>query len=98
VGVLPIGLAFDRPAGRIHGTPNVEESQTFTVRVDDAIPSAAERQLTLRVCNGGDGVNSCDNDCDDIAPDRFPGNPGVCDGKDNDCDTVIDSGLDGGGD
>ncbi|MCB9694127.1 MAG: putative metal-binding motif-containing protein [Alphaproteobacteria bacterium] len=37
----------------------------------------------------GDGANS-QIDCDDGDPDVFPGNPEVCDGKDNDCDTVID--------
>jgi hypothetical protein len=100
VGALPTGLTFDSPAGRIHGTPSIEETRTFTVHVDDAVPDAAERQLTLRVCidADGDGVNTCDADCDDADPDRFPGNPEVCDGKDNDCDTVIDSGLDGDGD
>ena len=33
----------------------------------------------------GDGVTSCDGDCDDFDGDRFPGNPEVCDGVDNDC-------------
>jgi len=36
-----------------------------------------------------DGVISGD-DCDDADPDRFPGNPEVCDGVDNDCDTEVD--------
>jgi hypothetical protein len=100
VGQLPAGLVFDSPAGRIHGTPMLEETQTFTVRVEDAIPDAVESPLTLRVCvdADGDGANTCEGDCDDQDPERFPGNPEVCDGKDNDCDAVIDSGLDGDGD
>lgn len=40
----------------------------------------------------GDGVRNID-DCGPLDAARFPGNPEVCDGKDNDCDRVIDDGL-----
>lgn len=34
-----------------------------------------------------------DGDCNDDDDDMFPGNPEVCDGKDNDCNTMADDGL-----
>ena len=36
--------------------------------------------------NDSDGYGTCDGDCDDGDDDRFPTNPEVCDGKDNNCD------------
>ncbi len=38
----------------------------------------------------GDGYSSCDGDCDDQHDDAFPGWLEVCDGRDNDCDGLVD--------
>ena len=43
----------------------------------------------------GDGVNTCDGDCDDTESDNFPGNPEACDGIDNDCNGYPEQDGDG---
>ena len=40
----------------------------------------------------GDGVNA-DIDCDDNDNTVYPGAPEICDGKDNDCNSIVDEGL-----
>ncbi|MDY0000301.1 MAG: MopE-related protein [Polyangia bacterium] len=40
----------------------------------------------------GDGYNAHDGDCDDSDPDTHPFAPEICDGKDNDCDGLVDEG------
>jgi hypothetical protein len=57
----------------------------------------APRDLALdidAVCQlDADGDFSATNvDCDDSNPNRFPGNPELCDGIDNNCDLIADTG------
>lgn len=42
--------------------------------------------------NDGDGFPNT-VDCNDADPNTYPGAPEICDGKDNNCDMVIDEGL-----
>jgi hypothetical protein len=58
---------------------------------------AADAALYQCVDLDGDGVTNCNGDCDDNDPDSYPGNPELCDGADNDCDTQVDEGNPGGG-
>ena len=44
-------------------------------------------------CALGDGVSATGGDCDDVDPLTFPGATEVCNGVDDDCDTVADDGV-----
>jgi hypothetical protein len=41
-----------------------------------------------------DGISLCEGDCDDANGQNYPGNVEICDGQDNDCDTLVDEGCD----
>ncbi|MHB8875032.1 MAG: putative metal-binding motif-containing protein [Myxococcaceae bacterium] len=66
--------------------------------VSSPAPDSGPRPLLGATCidNDGDGVGgtgSCALDCSDSDPSIYPGAPELCDGKDNDCDRLVDDGL-----
>ncbi|TNE86064.1 MAG: hypothetical protein EP330_23165, partial [Deltaproteobacteria bacterium] len=70
----------------------------FAVRLsvtdDDSNTSQAEILIRVRDPaardDDNDGWSPAQGDCDDGNPDRYPNNPEVCDGIDNDCNGIID--------
>jgi hypothetical protein len=49
--------------------------------------------VTTEACATPAGYVENTDDCDDTTAARFPGNPEVCDGLDNDCNSVVDEGV-----
>ncbi|MFT6819939.1 MAG: hypothetical protein ACJATT_003763 [Myxococcota bacterium] len=69
--------------------PNVDVTSGSTWHVDADGDGYGGSVAVLRCEQPTDAVSNTD-DCDDRAADRYPTNPEVCDGRDNDCDGVPD--------
>jgi hypothetical protein len=54
----------------------------------------ASRPVTA--CDPPQDHASAAGDCNDLEARAFPGNPETCDGVDNDCNTLVDDGIEGG--
>jgi len=67
-----------------------DDLNRFSDAIEVVVEDPFDRDLDL------DGYSVNEGDCDDSNPDRFPGNPEICDGLDNDCNSVIDDKDDDG--
>ncbi len=69
---------------------------------DGVIQGAGRAYLVLRdlACPDadGDGATTCDGDCNDADPAVLPGADEACNGRDDDCDGLVDEGFDADGD
>ncbi|MBL8685476.1 MAG: hypothetical protein JNK05_40245 [Myxococcales bacterium] len=100
----PMGMTVDPATGRVRWTPTAAMSgMSFmvTIEVNDGDGGVTRQSWTIivgRVCADGDMDGFPDaacggNDCNDGNAMINPGAREVCDGVDNNCDTVRDEGF-----
>ena len=65
---------------------------------DNGLDDDCDGEIDEATDEDGDGVSSCEGDCDDEDAAVFPGAEETCDGVDNDCDGVADNDRDLDGD
>ena len=68
--------------------PSIIEGYMFFIDNDD--DGHGDSDNSMWACSLPEGYVSSNDDCDDANEDVYPGAPAIADGKDNDCDGVID--------
>ena len=70
-----------------------DENVTSVFYADTDADGFGDPNVPQSACEAPEGYVATNTDCDDANANAYPGNPEVCDGVDNDCDTVIDNGV-----
>ncbi len=71
----------------------IDEGATTTYYRDADGDGYGDATITTSACAPPPGYVTNDGDCDDTSNAKFPGNPELCDGLDNDCDGAVDEGV-----
>ncbi len=73
---------------------SIDEDVTTVWYTDRDGDSYGDPAVPLDDCNPPAGFVANATDCDDSSAEVFPGNPEVCDQRDNDCNGQVDDGVD----
>jgi cysteine-rich repeat protein len=75
----------------------IDDGVTTTFFLDADGDDHGNASSTTQACALPDGYAAIGDDCNDACAACFPGNTEICDGADNDCDSMVDDGENGCG-